>query len=98
MQSLRLQPDKLHISDAGTARVRRNLKMPDTDLVQWCKETVQQADLIITQGKYCYVYRQGVVITVRLPAKTIITAHPLRAKVRPMQTTVIRCVELCARG
>ncbi len=84
--------DKLHTSDSGAARIKRNLNLQTDDVVLWCKESVKQADIIIGQGKNVYVYKNGVVITINAQSNTIITAHPINAKVRIMETSDYVCL------
>lgn len=84
MQNLTADLDKLHITDSGVARIKRNIDLQVDDIVLWCQESVKQADIIIGQGKNWYVYKRGVVITINAQSNTIITAHPINAKVRLM--------------
>lgn len=92
MENLRINLDKLHITDSGVARIKRNLNLPEDDVVLWCQESVKQADLIIRQGKHWYVYRSGVAITVSAQNNAIITARPINPKVRLMQTPDYLCL------
>jgi ribosomal protein S18 acetylase RimI-like enzyme len=88
---------RLHTTELGEKRIRRNINLHDgEDVVQWCKEAVRQADLIIGQGKNRYVYRKGVVVTINAQSNTIITARPLNAKVRAMRESDYPCLpEFC---
>ncbi len=92
MQSLTINPDNLHTTDLGAARIKRNLNLQVDDVVLWCQESVKQADIIIGQGKNWYVYRAGVVISINAQSNTIITAHPINAKVRLMRTSDHVCL------
>lgn len=92
MQNLIVNMDKLHTTDSGAARIKRNLNLQADDVVLWCKEFVKQADIIIGQGKNLYVYKNGVVITINAQSNTIITAHPINAKVRLMETSDYVCL------
>lgn len=92
MQNLTANLDRLHTTDLGAARIKRNLNLQADDVVLWCQESVKQADIIIGQGKYCYVYRSGVAITINAQSNTIITAHPINAKVRFLQTSDYVCL------
>jgi len=60
MQELSINPDKLHTTELGAERIKRNLNLQIDDIVLWCKESVKQADIIIRWGKNFYVYRSGV--------------------------------------
>ena len=92
MQNLTANLDKLHTTDLGAVRIKRNLNLQIDDVVLWCKEFVEQADIIIGQGKNWYVYRGGVVITINALSNTIITAHPINAKIRLMRTSDYSCL------
>lgn len=92
MQNLTINLDKLHTTDLGTVRIKRNLNLQVDDVVLWCQESVKQADVIIGQGKNWYVYRAGVVITINVQSNTIITAHPINVKVRLMRTSDYVCL------
>ena len=84
--------EKLHTTDLGAARIKRNLDLQVDDIVLWCRESVKQADVIIRQGKNWYAYRSGVVITINVQSNTIITAHPIKGKVRLMQPSDHVCL------
>lgn len=92
MQNLTANLDKLHTTDLGAARIKRNLNLQVDDVVLWSKEFVKQSDIIIGQGKNWYVYGSGVVITINALSNTVITAHPINPKVRPIQTSDYVCL------
>jgi ribosomal protein S18 acetylase RimI-like enzyme len=92
VKKLAINLDKLHTTELGAARIKRNLNLQVDDVVLWCQESVKQADIIIGQGKNWYVYRAGVVITINAKSNTIITAHPINAKVRLMRTSDHVCL------
>jgi ribosomal protein S18 acetylase RimI-like enzyme len=92
VQNLTINLDKLHTTDLGAARIKRNLDLRADDVVLWCQESVKQADIIIGQGKYWYVYRAGVVITINAQSNTIITAHPINVKARFMRKSDYVCL------
>lgn len=68
--------DKLHTTELGVVRIKRNLSL-DTDLVvEWCKSKIRSPGADITRkGKNWYVNIDGCVITVNANSWTIITAH-----------------------
>lgn len=68
--------DKLHTTELGVVRIKRNLSL-DTDLVvEWCKTEIRSPRASITRkGKNWYVDINGCVITVNANSWTIITAH-----------------------
>ena len=92
MKKLAINLEKLHTTDLGAARIKRNLNLQVDDVVLWCQEFLKQADIIIGQGKNWYVYRAGLVICINAHSNTIITAHPINAKVRLMRTSDYRCL------
>ncbi len=84
-QSLPINIDKLHTTELGAIRISRNLNLQSEDIISWCKEFVRTADLIIGQGKNWYAYKNGMVITINMKSNTIITAHFLKPKIRPIK-------------
>ena len=68
--------DKIHTTDMGMDRIKRNLGLKDIDAVEWCKEKILDKDAVITrQGKNWYVKICDNIITVNAKSYTIITAH-----------------------
>jgi hypothetical protein len=68
--------DRIHTTDMGMDRIKRNLSLKDVDVVEWCKEKILDKDAEITrQGKNWYVKISGIIITINANSYTIITAH-----------------------
>ncbi len=68
--------DRVHTTDMGVDRIRKNLGLGDIDVVAWCKEKILEPDAVIErQGKNWYVRIDGCVITVNASSYTIITCH-----------------------
>ena len=68
--------DKLHTTELGVVRIKRNLSLNTDDVVEWCKDKINSAHAIITRnGKNWYVNIDGCTITVNAHSYTIITAH-----------------------
>ncbi len=68
--------DKVHTTEMGVDRIRRNLGLGDIDVVVWCKSRIMDKNADITrQGKNWYIGIGGYVITVNASSYTIITAH-----------------------
>lgn len=68
--------DKLHTTELGVVRIRRNLSLDIDDVVDWCKTKINAANAIITRnGKNWYVNVDNCIITVNAYSYTIITAH-----------------------
>lgn len=67
---------KLHTTDLGAVRIRRNLSIDAEDVVGWCRERIERADAeTVRKGKNWYVSVDGCVITVNAHSYTVITAH-----------------------
>lgn len=84
--------DKLHTTAMGAERIRRNLCLESEDAVSWCKNAVENADLIVRIGKNWYVYFAGAAVTINAKSYTIITAHKISAKIRPLQKSDYVCL------
>lgn len=68
--------DKLHTTDLGVLRIRKNLSIDAEDVVAYCREKILSADAdIVRRGKNWYVSADGCIITVNAYSHTIITAH-----------------------
>lgn len=68
--------DKIHTTELGVIRIKRNLSLTDEDVVEWCKEKIKQSNADITRnGKNWYINVDGCIITVNAYSYTIITAH-----------------------
>jgi len=67
--------DRLHTTDLGLNRIRKNLDLDISDIVGWCKQKVLTAEDIFRQGKNWYVNCDNCVITINARSYTIITAH-----------------------
>lgn len=68
--------EKIHTTELGLERIKKNLS-PDTEnVVAWCKEKIasEEAD-ISRKGKNWYVTVSDCTITVNAYSYTIITAH-----------------------
>jgi hypothetical protein len=66
---------KIHTTELGIVRIKRNLDLKTDDVADWCKQKIEQADEIIRKGKNWYVYADNSVITINAHSYTIITAH-----------------------
>jgi hypothetical protein len=70
--------DRLHTTELGIHRIRRNLSLGDMDVVSWCKDRIKEAIDIERRGKNWYVYTSKAVITINTSSLTIITAHKVK--------------------
>ena len=68
--------EKVHTTEMGVDRIKKNLGLGDIDVVVWCKTKILDKNAFITrQGKNWYVRVEDCVITVNASSYTIITAH-----------------------
>ena len=68
--------DKLHTTEIGIDRVKRNLKINTENVVKYCKEKILDNNCnIYKQGKNWYCEVDNIIITVNSYSYTIITAH-----------------------
>jgi len=67
--------DKIHTTDLGAERVRKNLKLDTPDVIAWCRQSILSAEEIFRKGKNWYVRSDNCVITINAHSYTIITAH-----------------------
>lgn len=78
---LLLNLEKLHTTELGAERIKRNLSLNSEDIITWCKEKIQKNDATLEEnGKNYYVSIDGYVITVNKHSYTIITAHKRKSK------------------
>lgn len=68
--------DKLHTTELGVERIKRNLSLDTDDVVDWCQTKIKSADAVITRnGKNWYVNVEKCILTINAYSYTIITAH-----------------------
>jgi len=67
--------NKIHSTELGIERIKRNLNLDSEDVIEWCKEKIAKADDILRNGKNWYVHVDDVILTVNAHSFTIITAH-----------------------
>lgn len=68
--------DKLHTTELGVVRIKRNLSLDTDNVVDWCKTKIKSSNAVITRnGKNWYVSVDRCIITVNAYSYTIITAH-----------------------
>ena len=70
---------KLHTTEMGEERIRRNLQLETDDVVQWCKtQILNETASFERAGKNWYVTAGSCKITVNAHSYTIITAHKIK--------------------
>ncbi len=70
------QIDKIHTTERGIERIRKNLKIDTDDVVQYCvNKILDKRCVIYKQGKNWYCEIDNITITINSSSFTIITAH-----------------------
>lgn len=81
MNDLLINIEKLHTTELGAERIKRNLTLETSDPVVWCKDRILDPHVIIERkGKNWYAQVDGCIITVNAYNFCIITAHKARIK------------------
>ena len=71
--------DKLHTTEMGAERIKRNCQIETDDVVQWSKGRILDKTASIERtGKNWYVVSGSYKITVNAHSYTIITAHKIK--------------------
>ena len=71
--------DKLHTTEMGIDRIKRNIKINTENVVKYCKEKILDNNCnIYKQGKNWYCEIDNIKITINSYSYTIITAHTIR--------------------
>lgn len=73
--------DKIHTTEMGIGRIKRNLRLDiaDADVVEYCKSKLLDSKCCIyREGKNWYCEIEDIKITVNAYSYTIITAHMMR--------------------
>ena len=65
--------DKIHTTELGNLRLKRNLKIKTDGVIKWCVRKIKHTDRIIRKGKNWYVYIDDIVLTVNAGSFTVIT-------------------------
>lgn len=68
--------EKIHTTERGITRIKRNLKLDIDDVVEYCKHKVLNENCsIYKKGKNWYCRIENILITINSFSYTIITAH-----------------------
>jgi len=71
--------DKVHTTEMGIDRIKKNLKLDIYNVVEYCKKKVLDKNCnIYKQGKNWYCEIDNIKITINSYSYTIITAHMIR--------------------
>lgn len=75
-QSLLANLNKIHTTEFGITRIKKNLNLDTDDVVAFCKKKITAADcLVYKQGKNYYCLIDDIRFTIHANSYTIITAH-----------------------
>lgn len=73
--------NKVHTTEMGIDRIKKNLKLDIEDAVKYCKEKVLDKNCnIYKKGKNWYCEIDNIRITINSYSYTIITAHIIKTK------------------
>lgn len=68
--------EKIHTTELGAVRIKKNLFLDVDNVVKWCVAKIKSTNAtIIRNGKNWYVNVDDCIITVNAYSYTIITAH-----------------------
>ena len=68
--------DKIHTTKMGVERIKKNLKLNDIDVVEFCiNKVLDENSIIYRRGKNWYCESNNTIITINSYSYTIITAH-----------------------
>ena len=71
--------DKVHTTEMGIDRIKKNLKLDINDVVEYCKKKVLDKNSnIYKQGKNWYCEIDNIKITINSYSYTIITSHLIK--------------------
>ena len=72
--------DRLHTTELGIIRIKKNIGLETNDVVDWCKQNIKHANDFQKKGKNWYVFFENCVLTINSSSYTIITGHKIRNK------------------
>lgn len=68
--------EKIHTTEMGVDRIKKNLKINVEDIVEYCKNKIVDKNCyIFKHGKNWYCEIDNIIITINSYSYTIITAH-----------------------
>jgi hypothetical protein len=73
--------ERIHTTEMGRERVRKNLGLGNVDIIEWCRNLLDgKAAEPILKGKNWYVFSGDIVVTINAHSYTIITAHRMKGR------------------
>lgn len=71
--------NKVHSTEMGIVRIKKNLKLDTDNVVEFCKTKILKNNCnIYKKGKNWYCEINNIIITINSYSYTIITAHTLK--------------------
>ena len=71
--------DRLHTTELGVIRIKKNLSLNVENVIEWCKEKISLSNAeIIRKWKNWYITIDNCIITINAYSYTIITAHKVK--------------------
>ena len=71
--------DRLHTTELGIIRIKKNLSLNVENVIEWCKEKISLSNAkIIRKGKNWYITIDNCIITVNAYSYTVITAYKVK--------------------
>lgn len=71
--------DRLHTTELGVIRIKKNLSLNVENVIEWCKEKISLSNAkIIRKGKNWYITIDNCIIMVNAYSYTVITAHKVK--------------------
>ena len=68
--------DKIHTTELGVERIKKNLKINTEDVVEFCVDKIKDSESkVYIEGKNYYIINGSIKLTVNRSSFTIITAH-----------------------
>ena len=75
--------DKLHTTELGVERIKRNLALDTDHVVDWCRNRISSVEASISRkGNNWDIAVDGCIITVNAYSYTIITVHKVQEQQR----------------
>ena len=88
--------DKVHTTEMGIDRIKKNLKLDTNNVVEFCKSKVLDNNCnIYKQGKNWYCEIDNIKITINSYSYTIITAHIIKFCDFVQSIIVYSCIAIC---
>ena len=71
--------DRLHTTELGVIRIKKNLSLNVENVIEWCKEKISLSNAeTIRKGKNWYITIDNCIITINVYSYTVITAHKVK--------------------